>query len=160
MTNVSEWSIQYGEMTFRGKRWGRRDGLPVFALHGWLDNCASFDLIAPHLNNVDLIALDLAGHGKTDHRRHAGAYNIWLDIQEIIAIANQLGWEKFALIGHSRGAMISTMIAGTFPERVSHLALIEAFVPQHDWVIAASYSCRSCVSRTGKTIFGSSETSS
>lgn len=117
-------------LTFHAKRWGSQGGRPVLALHGWLDNAASFDFVAPLLNGVDLIALDLAGQGLSGHRPHAGAYNIWLDVMEIIAIADQLNWKQFGLLGHSRGAMIATLIAGTFPERVSHLALIESFTPQ------------------------------
>ncbi len=125
-----EWKFKFGDLTFRGKRWGHGEGTPVIALHGWLDNCASFDFLAPRLEGLDILALDLAGQGKSDHRRHTGAYNIWLDIMEVIAVADQLGWKRFGLLGHSRGAMIATLLAGTFPERVSHLALIEAFAPQ------------------------------
>ncbi len=127
---MREWKFKFGDLTFRGKRWGHGEGIPVIALHGWLDNCASFDFLAPKLPGLDILALDLAGQGKSDHRTHTGAYNIWLDIMEVIAVADQLGWKQFGLIGHSRGAMISTLLAGTFPERVSHLALIEAFAPQ------------------------------
>lgn len=126
---MHEWKFEFDGATYCGKRWGDEGALPVIALHGWLDNCATFDFLAPHLKNVDLIALDLAGQGKSDHRKHGGAYNIWLDIMEVIAVANDLGWKQFALLGHSRGAMISTLIAGTFPDRVSHLAVIEAFAP-------------------------------
>jgi len=127
---MRECEIELDDLTVRGKRWGSIGGKPVIALHGWLDNCASFDFLAPLLPELDLLALDLAGQGKSDHREHGGSYNIWLDIREIIAVANQLNWCEFGLIGHSRGAMISTMIAGTFPERVSHLALVESFAPQ------------------------------
>lgn len=132
---MKELAFDLGDMTFRGKRWGQEGGTPVIALHGWLDNCATFDYVAPLLDGVDLLAIDLAGQGQSDHRIHSGAYNIWLDIAEVIAIADQLGWEKFGVLGHSRGAMISTLVAGTFPERVSHLALIESFVPQ---IVAAA----------------------
>jgi pimeloyl-ACP methyl ester carboxylesterase len=41
-----------------------------------------------------------------------------------------LGWERFALIGHSRGAMIAFLAAGTLPERISHLVLIEGGLPR------------------------------
>ena len=126
---MQEWKFELGDLTFRGKRWGKMGGTPFIALHGWLDNCASFDFLAPHLHGLDLLAIDLAGQGRSDHRVHTGAYNIWLDIAEVISIADQLGWKKFGLLGHSRGAMISTLVAGTFPERVSHLSLIESFVP-------------------------------
>lgn len=123
-----------GDIKIAAKRWGEPGGLPVIALHGWLDNCASFDFIAPLMPKLDLLAIDLAGQGKSSHRPTLGAYNIWQDVVEVIAIANHLGWEKFAVLGHSRGAMIATLVAGTFPERVTHLATIESFIPQ---VVAA-----------------------
>ncbi len=129
-------SVDYKDVEFdleriviRGRRWGNESGKPVFALHGWLDNCASFNFLAPHLTGLDIVSLDLAGHGKSDRRGSLGSYNIWQDIAEILAIADELGWEKFGLIGHSRGAMIATMLTSTFPSRVSHLGLIESVLP-------------------------------
>src|SRR5690606_41685879 len=62
---------------------------------------ASFDVLAPQLENVHLIALDCAGHGFSGHR---SSYNIWEDVGELFAVADLLGWNEFALLGHSRGA--------------------------------------------------------
>ena len=31
-----------------GKEWGSSSGEPWIALHGWLDNCGSFDTLIPH----------------------------------------------------------------------------------------------------------------
>lgn len=109
--------------------WGNPAGTPVLALHGWLDNCGSFAPLGRLLRQVRLIALDLPGHGHSSHRSKDGTYNIWQDVGVVHAVAEQLGWERFALLGHSRGAMICTLTAGTFPERVSHLGLLDSFVP-------------------------------
>lgn len=121
-------------ITLRGRRWGGEGGMPVLALHGWLDNCASFDFLAPLITSsntrqLDMLALDLAGHGLSDHRPGLSAYNIWQDLIEILLVTEQLGWSRFALIGHSRGAMISTLLAATFPEKVTHLVGIEGLLP-------------------------------
>lgn len=125
--------MQYRERRFElphielsAKEWGQPGGKPVIALHGWLDNAASFDVLAPQLQDVHLMALDCAGHGLSGHRR---SYNLWEDVAEVFAVADQLGWKEFALMGHSRGANISTLIAGTFPERITHLVLIDGMVP-------------------------------
>ena len=110
--------------------WGDPDGLPVIALHGWLDNAASFAPLAARLDGVRLIALDLAGHGLSDHRSLDNTCNIWQDVADVYTVVEQLGLTTFALLGHSRGAMIATLTTGTYPERVSHLGLIDSFVPQ------------------------------
>lgn len=110
--------------------WGNPEHFPILALHGWLDNSASFSALASHLTNVYLVAIDMAGHGKTSHRLGVLPYNIWEDVAEIFAVAEHLGWQKFALLGHSRGAIIATLAAGTFPQRVTHLGLIEGLQPE------------------------------
>ncbi len=117
-------------LRFAAQAWGEPGQLPVLALHGWLDNSASFSVLAPLLEGVELVALDMAGHGQSDHRPGSAPYNIWEDVAEIFAIADQLGWERFALLGHSRGAIISMLAAGTFPERITHLGLIEGLLPE------------------------------
>jgi pimeloyl-ACP methyl ester carboxylesterase len=116
---------------FAAQAWGDPGQLPVLALHGWLDNSASFSVLAPLLDNLYLVALDMAGHGQSDSRPGVGPYNIWEDVAEVFAIADELGWKKFTLLGHSRGAIVSVLAAGTFPERISQLALIEGLLPEN-----------------------------
>lgn len=107
------------------------DSRPLIALHGWLDNCASFSFLAPLLShaNCTVLALDLSGHGNSDHRLGLGAYNIWQDIPEVIEVAAQLGWSQFGLVGHSRGAMISTLMGALCPEKVNFIGLVDGIVP-------------------------------
>lgn len=109
--------------------WGDPAGVPVLALHGWLDNCGSFAPLGRLLRGVRLIALDLPGHGHSSHRSADCAYNIWQDVGVVHAVAEQLGWPRFALLGHSRGGAIATLTAGTFPERINRLGLLDSFVP-------------------------------
>lgn len=111
------------------QEWGGSQGAPVLALHGWLDNSASFVPLAAALEGVHLIALDMAGHGQSSHKADGLAYNIWDDISDIFAVADQLGWQTFSLLGHSRGAIISALAAGTMPERVNLVAMLDAIVP-------------------------------
>lgn len=122
-----ELRLEVDGLSFAAQEWGTKGQMPVLALHGWLDNSASFNVLAPQLKGVHLVALDLAGHGQSDHRPGSAPYNIWEDVAEIFAVADHLGWSRFALLGHSRGAMISVLAAGTFPTRISHLALLEGF---------------------------------
>ena len=117
-------------LTIAAQEWGSPGAPAVMALHGWLDNSASFERLVPFLNHIHLVALDLAGHGQSDHRPGVGPYNIWEDVPEIFEVADQLGWPSFTLMGHSRGGIIGMLAAGTFPTRIERLVLIEALWPE------------------------------
>jgi pimeloyl-ACP methyl ester carboxylesterase len=97
------------------------------ALHGWLDNANSFDRIAPALPDFDIFALDFAGHGHSDHRPVHTPYLATLDVQDVIAVANQLQWEHFSLLAHSMGAEVSAHIIGLYPDRIERLFAIEGY---------------------------------
>lgn len=132
MSNAPKKELRFSVngMELAAQSWGNGQGLPVLALHGWLDNSASFDFLAPHLQGLNLVALDMAGHGRSGHRPGQGAYSFWDDIQDIFSAADELGWDKFFLLGHSRGAIISALAAASFPERILGLALIEGLMPE------------------------------
>ncbi len=122
-----EVEIQLQGRKLTGKRWGQEGNTPVMALHGWLDNANSFDLIAPVLADFDIFALDFAGHGRSDHRPLHTPYLGELDVQDVIAVANHLQWEHFSLLAHSMGAEVSTHIIGLFPDRIERLFAIDGY---------------------------------
>jgi len=110
------------------KVWGDPDGAPTLALHGWLDNANTFDRLAPRLPELNLVALDFAGHGRSEHRPPGVHYHSFTDIQDVMAVAAELGWERFSLLGHSMGASISSELAAMFPERVERSVMIDGFI--------------------------------
>lgn len=125
----SERRFELPGVSLAAAEWGPPNGVPVLAAHGWLDNAGSFDLLAPLLQGMRFVALDLAGHGFSDSRSADASYNIWQDVGDLLEVADQLGWERFNLLGHSRGAAISMLLAAAFPERVDKLVLLEGGVP-------------------------------
>lgn len=102
------------------------EGTRVIALHGWLDNAASFVPLAPHLPGVQLVAPDLPGHGASAHLAPGAEYTSGVAVNAVLDIADALGWETFALLGHSMGAGIASLVAASVPERVQRLVVIEA----------------------------------
>jgi len=127
MTAV-ERTIEIPGLTLAARVHGPDDGLPVLALHGWLDNAASFDRLAPLLPGLRVVALDLAGHGLS--RRRVGAPYHFIDfVADAAAAADALGWRQFALLGHSLGAGVAALLAGTWPDRVRRLVLLEGLAP-------------------------------
>lgn len=116
-------------LTLAAEIWGSPRERPIIASHGWLDNAGSFSLLAPLLPGHEIVALDLAGHGLSGSRSPDSAYNLWQDVGDLLDVADAMGWQRLTLLGHSRGAGISMLFAGTFPERVDKLVLLEGGLP-------------------------------
>lgn len=110
-------------------RWNRGADRRVLALHGWLDNAASFVELAPRLEGCDVVALDLAGHGRSGHRPPGVPYHFVDFVPDVLAAAEALGWTRFALLGHSLGAGIACFVAAIAPDRVAGVALVEGLGP-------------------------------
>lgn len=105
-----------------------QQGKPLLiALHGWLDNSASFLPLAPHLGDFHLICVDLPGHGHSDHKATPYVFVDWLD--DLYQIVQAAGWSRFTLLGHSLGALIASSYAGVFPEQVDRLIMLEGLGP-------------------------------
>ncbi|MFC7301766.1 alpha/beta fold hydrolase [Cognatiluteimonas weifangensis] len=109
-----------------GLRAGEAGAPPVLALHGWLDNAASFLPLAAHLRGIELVAPDLPGHGRSAHLPPGADYSFAAAVNAVLDIADALGWERFALLGHSMGAGIASLLAAGCPQRVRRLVAIEA----------------------------------
>jgi pimeloyl-ACP methyl ester carboxylesterase len=124
---------------------GRSDHPPLLALHGWLDNAASFIPLAPYLHEFDLVALDLPGHGTSAHRAPGYDYAFVDWIHDVLDAMDTLGWRRAHLLGHSMGAAIATLVAAAAPERVHKLAAIEALGPLSGEAAQAGKSLREAV---------------
>lgn len=114
-------------LTLRGK-WWPGEGQPILALHGWWDNADSFDAIAQALPERPLLAIDLYGHGHSDHKPLSGSYSIWDDLRGLMQLCQQLGYPKLTLMGHSRGAIIGTLLASVAPDYFDRLICLDGFV--------------------------------
>ena len=127
--SVEEIRLSLPHIELAAHLFGPQDGIPVIALHGWLDNANSFARLAPKLEGLRILALDMAGHGHSDHRPPGSAYGLPDYAHDVLQVAEQMGWERFSLLGHSLGAIISVIVAAAVPQRVSRLALIDGLVP-------------------------------
>ena len=96
----------------RPKHW-----VPVLVRHGWLDNAASFEFLAPLLEGCRVVAVDQRGHGLSDNLNRP--YHIWDGVPDVIGILDALEWDQAILLGHSMGAAVSSLVASAFPDRIS-----------------------------------------
>jgi pimeloyl-ACP methyl ester carboxylesterase len=156
---AQKWTLEHPDNSHSSSR--STSSRNILCLHGWMDNCASFNRLAPCLlqqlhddasstSAVTLIALDLPGHGWSDHRSIDGPPTVLAETAFYVAEAVRcLEWNsnsnsqespeassspsnnsnKFTLIGHSMGAAIGCIYTAAFPEQVDQLVLLEGAGP-------------------------------
>ncbi|XP_040893029.1 serine hydrolase-like protein isoform X2 [Toxotes jaculatrix] len=125
---VSELSIPvlWGEI--RGEVWGPDHGRPVLCLHGWADNCGTFNSLIPLLpKECRYVAVDLPGHGRSSHRPPGVFYSFPTYVADVRRVVDGLQWTKFSIVGHSMGGNVAAMFSALYPEMVDALVLLDAY---------------------------------
>lgn len=92
----------------------------ILLIHGWLSHSHLWDETMEALQErYYCVAMDVIGLGDSD-KPAAADYSIAHQAWQIVELADKLGIEKFALIGHSRGGQLALQIAAnTAPQRVT-----------------------------------------
>jgi len=121
--------LNFNDLLMTGVVFGDENAVPILGLHGWLDNAASFSMLAPQLTDRKVIALDFIGHGKSSHRNASQPYYLWDNVVDVYCALDELGIDKIDIMGHSMGASVAMLFAACFPERVGQLYLIEGLAP-------------------------------
>ncbi|MEO5830348.1 MAG: alpha/beta fold hydrolase, partial [Rhodanobacter sp.] len=134
MTATSEFTtVTLPQLSLQAQLWGDASLPPLLALHGWLDNAGSFARLAPLLTGRHhVIALELPGHGHSEHLSAGSNYHFLDYVRDVLAVADALRLERFALLGHSLGAGVASLVAAAIPQRISQLFLIEGLGPLGD----------------------------
>lgn len=127
----SEIRISTGRMELAARHWGNPEGEPILAVHGWLDNAASFDFLLPHfdLQRYQVLALDMPGHGWSDHRPPGETYHLLDYVRDMAGVLQTLGWTQYRLMGHSLGGSLTMLLASAYPEQVRQLILLDSLGP-------------------------------
>ena len=99
-----------------------RPGPPVLLLHGLAADHEGLRPLAGHLPDVDVIAVDLPGFGRSEPL--AGSHTLAAYAGVVEALCAHLDLSDVAVIGHSLGASIALTHAATYPERVRALAML------------------------------------
>lgn len=95
---------------------------PLLLIHGWTCHKLVWrHVLAGLAERHYLIAPDLLGHGESDAPPD-GDYSIAAQARRVVALADQLGLARFALMGHSMGGLISLYIGAQLAAaRLTHL---------------------------------------
>ncbi|XP_066594143.1 probable serine hydrolase [Prorops nasuta] len=129
-----EINVPWGKIA--GKIWGKGDKQPILALHGWQDNAGTFDNLAPLLTErSSIFAIDFPGHGLSSWLSPGSYYNGMLYLITIERIRLHYGWKKVKLLGHSMGANLSFIYAGTFPSQTEFVVSVDGLKPESTEVL-------------------------
>ncbi len=115
--------------------WGDRQGEPFILLHGFLDHSRSWDPFVTAMEKISkrpiwIIAPDCRGHGDSGWVGAGGYYHFPDYVLDLDSLIHNLGMPIVTLMGHSMGGTISFLYAGTFPNRVKQLILVEGLGPE------------------------------
>jgi haloacetate dehalogenase len=127
--------IETGEAVLRVRHGG--SGPPLLLLHGHPQTHAMWHLVAPRLaEEFTVVAPDLRGYGESskpattpDHEpysKHAMA-------RDAVALMEALGFERFSVAGHDRGARVAYRLALDHPERVERIAVLDVIPTGETW---------------------------
>jgi haloacetate dehalogenase len=113
-------------------------GPAVVLLHGFPQTHLMWRHVAPALAaDHTVICPDLRGYGDSDAPAAAtpDTYSARTMAADVVALARELGHERFALIGHDRGALVAVRAGLDHPDVVTHLGSLDVLPTLDSWDI-------------------------
>ena len=112
-------------------------GAPLLLLHGYPNNHVLWHAVAAKLaQRYHVVCPDLRGYGDSslpDPGARLVNYSHRVMAEDMIDVMEQLGHQRFFLIGHDRGARVSHRMCLDHPERVMKLCLLDMLPTYYVW---------------------------
>jgi pimeloyl-ACP methyl ester carboxylesterase len=104
-----------------------KSSTPIVCIHGFMDHGGTFSpLIEQLTQKYPLALLDRRGYGDSEQIPH-GRYNFFANLLDISRLIEELGTSPIILMGHSIGGIIALLYAGTYPEQIEKLVILDSF---------------------------------
>ena len=103
-------------------------GFPIIAIHGLIENTAYWRLpgVTDRLaSEFQVISMDMRGHGNTKVTSEPAGYDAETVAEDIIALADKLGLERFHLLAHATGGFAAIRHAMKDSSRFASLILTD-----------------------------------
>ncbi|MFN8040392.1 MAG: alpha/beta hydrolase [Acidimicrobiales bacterium] len=102
-------------------------GRPLLLLHGFTGARNDFTRWIEPLaeRGWHVVVPDHRGHGDSDKPEDESAYAFEIFAADALALVDALGWDGFALLGHSMGGMVAQVLTLMVPDRVAALILMD-----------------------------------
>jgi pimeloyl-ACP methyl ester carboxylesterase len=126
MTELSRIGLSTG-VTLNVERGGPEGGEPILFLHGFPESHRTWRDILPDLaRDFRVIAPDQRGFGDSDKPGAVEDYKADRIVEDIVALADALGHDRFTLVGHDWGGAVAWLAALRHPDRISRLIIVNA----------------------------------
>src|SRR4051794_29083290 len=121
--------VDVGDVALEVTEAGSGNGRRVLLVHGFTADAGEVAEVLDPLaqRGWHAVAPDLRGHGQSDHPTDPDAYSFEILAADVLALADDLGWDRFALVGHSMGGAVAQLVALDHPERLTGLVLASTF---------------------------------
>ena len=123
----SSFDLSRGGVRVHGRIGG--SGAPLLLLHGHPQTLANWHRVAPRLaDRFTVVLLDLRGYGDSGRPPADAAHSNYskremaLDVRHAM---RQLGFERFGVLAHDRGARVAHRLAADHPEAVERMMLLD-----------------------------------
>ncbi|MBC7636154.1 MAG: alpha/beta fold hydrolase [Acetobacteraceae bacterium] len=94
-------------LQMRSLDWGNAAASPLVCVHGYTGSAEGFNGFARHFRDrFHIVALDVRGHGDSAWSPD-GAYGYHDQASDLAAFVDQLGLDRFILVGTSMGGLIA-----------------------------------------------------
>ncbi len=105
---------------------GEANGQVVALLHGGNYFASAWEETIPALSEAGfrVLAIDQIGYGRSS--KPIIHYTLDMHAHNTLRVLDHLGIERAAVVGHSFGGMVATRFAFSYPERTSHIALVNS----------------------------------
>jgi pimeloyl-ACP methyl ester carboxylesterase len=126
MTFAEQMPVAVGDLTFDVRIDGPEDGVPVMLLHGFPETSASWTDVAPRLTDAGLRVVAPDQRGYSPGARPEGVEHYAIDrlADDVVGIADALGWDTFHLVGHDWGAAVAWYVAAHHGDRLRSLTAL------------------------------------
>jgi pimeloyl-ACP methyl ester carboxylesterase len=123
---IDELRISTPAGTFDALASGPEDGREVLLLHGFPESAVEWEHQLATLGGggCRAIAFDQRGYSPGVRPEHVTDYRIDELVADVAAVADELDWQRFDLVGHDWGAMVAWATAAALPERVRTLTAV------------------------------------
>lgn len=131
-TSESMSEVRLGDLAFPVRTAGPTDGEPVILLHGFPQSSLAW---SPYLARFAAagfraVAFDQRGYAATARPAAVDQYRVDLLVADVLGIADDLGVDRFHLVGHDWGGVVGWALAAAHPHRLRSLTSVSTPHPR------------------------------